>query len=759
MRKIFEEERIRKIPLRNRLSSLENVSFLHYVISAAKTEQRQIKTAQEPPECGMSNKKDTLNSHDLDATLVLTGRHNTDHDVMSKLEQEQINAPEFASRFQFICNYAAGGVGVVSKAKDVVFDRVVAVKALNDTLKDDPRAIGSFLYESRLNANLDHPSIVPVYALGKGRDGRWECVTKFIHGSSLNAFIDRIREKYDSRKINNLQEHRALVSRLEYFLKICEAVEYCHSMKIVHGDLKPDNILMGKFGELYLMDWGCAKETGSKPDQISGTPNYLPPEYLREKTVTPQIDIFALGMILFEMTTLRRGKQECSGKQSDDCTCRVVFDPKNYVHYQTKLKISPRIKAVIYKAVNPDPAERYQTVGELSADVRHFIYDEEVSAAPDNLIQKLFRKIYRNRMKTVLITGGIFLLLSAGLFFSYYRANRAEQRHSADTMRRLTLQTYTDYLATNLEKRFLTTQAQLLLFADNLLEDTLENNPRTSRFYDSALYRNPRTSPPGMIRSAYYPNPINLSHMVRTLPDQQKEPGMKLRDPKEYVYICNKILLYDLFSHNTNDTRDIHNELLSKENRIQRLYIKWADGTRYSYPGTYDDPATSAYRNRWDQEINFGVNRKIFWSAPYRGVTGTHRIACRYPLFTPQNKFLGLAGIETRLEKMLEPLILANQADPVHELYLLTGHGTALYIAHGKVELIDKQNTPANALSLPELDQLHAKLKANNMRQIEDIIRNEPYYISGIHIPALDAVLLQMISAAAMENHNHELKF
>lgn len=712
----------------------------------------------EKTECGMP-KKDTLNTRELDATLVLTGRHNTDNDVMAKLEQEQINVPEFAKRFQFICHYAAGGVGVVSKAKDVVFDRVVAVKTLNDHLKDDPGAISSFLYESRLNANLDHPSIVPVYALGKGEDGRWECVTKFIHGSSLNGFIDKIREKYDTKKISNLQEHHALVSRLEYFLKICEAVEYCHSMKIVHGDLKPDNILMGKFGEVYLMDWGCAKEIGTRPEQISGTPNYLPPEYLREKVVTPRIDIFALGMILFEMTTLRRGKQVCSGNQSEDCSCRVVFDEKNYVHYLPKLKISPRIRAIIRKAVNPDPAERYQTVAELSTDIRHFIYDEEVSAAPDNLLQKFFRTIYRNRMKTVLITGAIFLLLCGGLFLSYYRANRAERLHSVNTMRRLTLQAYTDYLATSLEKRFLTTQAQLLLFADNLLEDTLENNPRTSRFYDSSAYRNPRTSPPGMIRSKYYPNPINLSHMVRILPEDLKEPGMILRDPKEYVYICNKILLYDLFSHNTNDSRDIHNELLSSDNRIQRLYIKWADGTRYSYPGTYDDPDTAAYRNRWDQEIDFGKNRKIFWSNPYRGVTGTHRIACRYPLFTPQNKFLGLAGIETRLEKMLEPLIRANQADPIHKLYLLTKQGSALRITGGRIELIEKSSLPADTLALSRLQELLAKLKANNMRQIEVMIRNEPYYVSGIAIPTLEAVLLQMISVADMENHNHELSF
>ena len=120
---------------------------------------------------------------------------------------------------------------------------------------------------------------------------------------------------------------------------------------------------------------------------------------------------------------------------------------------------------------------------------------------------------------------------------------------------------------------------------------------------------------------------------------------------------------------------------------------------------------------------------------------------------------LGLAGIETRLEKMLEPLIRANQADPIHKLYLLTKQASALRITGGRIELIEKSSLPADTLALSRLQELLAKLKANNMRQIEVMIRNEPYYVSGIAIPTLEAVLLQMISVADMENHNHELSF
>ena len=105
-----------------------------------------------------------------------------------------------------------------------------------------------------------------------------------------------------------------------------------------------------------------------------------------------------------------------------------MHDERSYRHYQPALKIAPRIRAIILKAVNPDPAARYPSVAALAADVRHFIYDEEVSAAPDNLFQKFFRLVYRNRIKSILITGLLFALLCGELFYSYYRANR-EQEH------------------------------------------------------------------------------------------------------------------------------------------------------------------------------------------------------------------------------------------------------------------------------------------------------------------------------------------
>lgn len=168
-------------------------------------------------------------------------------------------SPDFSERFQYICDFGAGGVGRVAKARDLVFDRVIAVKSLNESFQDNADA-GPFLYrrmppECETGPSFHCPCLRPGKRQGRTLESRDE-----VHQRLLpERFINTIRGTYDKKKVNASQERHALISRLEYFLKICAVVEYCHSLKIVHGDIKPDNILMGNFGEVYLMDWGmCA---------------------------------------------------------------------------------------------------------------------------------------------------------------------------------------------------------------------------------------------------------------------------------------------------------------------------------------------------------------------------------------------------------------------------------------------------------------------------------------------------------------------
>lgn len=700
-------------------------------------------------------------TREIDATIVLAGAlGHRDENTFSGSDSEPMQSPDFSERFQYICDFGAGGVGRVAKARDLVFDRVIAVKSLNESFQDNADAVRSFIEECRLNAKLDHPSIVPVYDLGKDRDGHWRVAMKFINGSSLKRFINTIRGTYDKKKVNASQERHALISRLEYFLKICAVVEYCHSLKIVHGDIKPDNILMGNFGEVYLMDWGCARTFGTVPESLSGTPNYLPPEFLMDKIVTPLVDVYSLGMLLFEMTTLRRGNNNCPMPTEDSTTCCDVHNEQSYRHYLPFLKIAPRIRAIIRKAVNPDPSGRYQSVTELAADVRHFIYDEEVSAAPDNLFQKFFRMVNRNRVKSILITGLLFALLCGELFYSYYRTNRNNELRTVNTMRRLKLQGYTDILATAVEKNILQSQAQLLIFADNLIEDMQEcayaPPSSDSKFYSNEDYKNPETSPPGMVESPLYPNPVNLAYMMRMLPEKTSKLKQRLLDARQYVEICNKVISYDLTSHRINEAQNLHRELLGDKSMIQRLFVKWADGVRYVYPGTYDDPATATFRKCWNTFVNPGINRKIVWTAPYRGVLDAHRISCRYPMFAKNGNFLGIAGLELRLERLLAPLVKANDMDPVHELYLLDHNGNAVTVHEGRIVLLSGRKSPLSEFTDEEIRELARELRENRMAQFEKTIRGKNYFISGYLIKTIDGMLLQMIEENAMAHHNHK---
>lgn len=692
---------------------------------------------------------------DIEATIVLAATGRGSDEILSNGDEAQPDDSGFSNRFEIICEFASGGMGTITKARDLSFGRFVAVKTLNEIHRDKPDSVKAFIAECRLNAKLDHPSIVPIYALGRDKEGYWEAAMKLINGSSLNDFINTIRKNYDHKRVSQSQERHALISRLEYFLKICEVIEYCHSLKIVHGDLKPDNILMGQFGEVYVMDWGCAQPDGAKPEHLSGTPNYLPPEFLETKTVTTGIDIYALGMILFEISTLRRGNNHCPISNTDNCTCCDVNDSSSYRHYLPKLRLSPRLKAVILKAVSPDPKQRYATVTELAADVRHYIYDEEVSAAPDNPLQKLFRFIYHNRIKSFLIASVLLLLPVAGWLYTSFTAMEREQQKDLQMLQRLRLQSYTDLLSSAINRKLLQAQGQLLLFADNLTREIQIPPKRNQSFYSNDDYLTKETSPSGMEHSAYYAYPVNFFQMVRILPQSGGHPD-QWPGAGQYSELCRKILAYDLASRDIRRSDHRTRVLNNDDNLIHRLQVNWADGTRYSFPGTYGDPDTLRYQLCFRDDAPGAEDHQIIWSTPYPGVLPeTYRIRCQYPMLDKQRRHIGKARLELRLEKLLSPLLRANELDPVHELFFIFADGSIAQVTNKSLKLLPQTGKSEGGISSGRLHKLLAELKVNHMQQLITDIGGRSCFVSGNYLPLIDGYLIQLISVEAMKNHHH----
>ena len=166
--------------------------------------------------------------------------------------------PFLWNRYNEVEAIGEGGMGTVVRAHDVGLDRDVAIKRLRPELGDG-ESLQRFLMEAKATGQLEHPNIPPVYELGQDEQGNPYFALKLVRGQSLQQLIKRLREESDAA----LHDHYRFTHRLAIFQKVCEAVAYAHERGILHRDIKPDNIMVGEFGEVFLMDWGLAKDQGT----------------------------------------------------------------------------------------------------------------------------------------------------------------------------------------------------------------------------------------------------------------------------------------------------------------------------------------------------------------------------------------------------------------------------------------------------------------------------------------------------------------
>jgi serine/threonine protein kinase/Tfp pilus assembly protein PilF len=252
---------------------------------------------------------------------------------------------------------AAGGMGEVHRAVDVIFDREVAVKRLLPTYRGDADAGGRFRREAAMTARLQHPGIPPMHDLGTLTNGDPFLAMKLISGKTLAQLL---KERKDpSEDIPRL---------LSIFEQVCRAVGYAHAKGVIHRDLKPANVMVGEFGEVQVMDWGLAKEVGgaetlratpsealTDPQQrtmdgaIMGTLAYMAPEQARGEisTLDARADVFALGAILLQILT---GHGLYDGKNRIEILVEVLEDAKQG-------KFDPAIERLKASGIDADLVE------------------------------------------------------------------------------------------------------------------------------------------------------------------------------------------------------------------------------------------------------------------------------------------------------------------------------------------------------------------------------------------------------------------
>jgi eukaryotic-like serine/threonine-protein kinase len=342
------------------------------------------------------------------------------------------SATSGGQRFHVLRPHASGGLGVVYVALDREMHREVALKQIIDSHADDPVSRQRFLLEAEVTGGLEHPGIVPVYGLGTYAGGRPYYAMRFIRGDSLKEVIGRFHSE-QVLKSNSSRRSLALRKLLRHFLDVCNAIDYAHSRGVLHRDIKPGNIILGKHGETLVVDWGLAKAQGradagvsderplvpnspagsteTMPGSALGTPGYMSPEQARGdlEQLGPRSDVYSLGATLYCLLT---GKPPFEGNVNDVLLAvqKSAFQPPRSL----VPSIDRALEAVCQKAMALDPLARYETPKALGEDVERWMADEPVAAFRESWTRTLARWLTRHRTGVTAV-GAAMLVALAGL--------------------------------------------------------------------------------------------------------------------------------------------------------------------------------------------------------------------------------------------------------------------------------------------------------------------------------------------------------
>src|ERR1700722_8180272 len=187
--------------------------------------------------------------------------------------------------------FLGGGMSHVYRARDTVIGRTVAVKILTDEGCADPEAKARFLQAARLAGNVSHENVVNIYDYGEDAQGRPFMVMEFLRGEDL-------RHAMKGARVGGITD------KIRIALQLARALEYIHSLEITHRDIKPENVQVTPSGTVKLMDFGIAKTAGltmTRVGFVMGTPYYMAPEQVTGKEITPLVDVYAFGILLYEL--------------------------------------------------------------------------------------------------------------------------------------------------------------------------------------------------------------------------------------------------------------------------------------------------------------------------------------------------------------------------------------------------------------------------------------------------------------------------
>ncbi|MBI1313498.1 protein kinase [bacterium] len=334
--------------------------------------------------------------------------------------------------------HAKGGLGEIYIADDRELQRDVVLKFIKTRHRNRKECREQFRTEAEVTARLDHPGVVPVYGFGQTKDGRLCYAMRFIQGESLEDRIARLHAPMAAHKRHHgggspfspgrTVEFRGLLNR---FVTVCRTIAYANNRGILHRDIKPDNIMLGKYGDTLVVDWGLAmaidrdetarasgeqtlmpssgsesSSTGSTGGPV-GTPAYMSPEQATGVfNLTPASDIFALGATLYKLLT---GTAPYKGESAHEsiafARCGTFTLPRD-----RNSDIPRGLEAICLKAMSFDPGARYATALDLADDLERWLADEPLDAAADTRLQSIGRWFRHHRGWTLSLVSSLMVV-------------------------------------------------------------------------------------------------------------------------------------------------------------------------------------------------------------------------------------------------------------------------------------------------------------------------------------------------------------
>jgi serine/threonine-protein kinase len=618
------------------------------------------------------------------------------------------------ARFEVLGPLGVATTGELVVARDTHLGRNVAQKRLPAELAHVPELGARLRREARLLAQLDHPGLPPIYELEPGKDASTYSM-KLVEGKPLTKLVDEARAELE--RDGAAGEERRRAARLEAFVRVCDAVGFAHGKRVVHRELEPAHVLVGRHHDVFVIGWDHCRALGEpehaagpagigppgsrRPDDgaLIGNPAFMAPEQADGRTdeVDARTDVYALGLLLQEIVSLRPPRAGADAEALLDAARRGEREPLRPPARGVAVPVA--LAAIVDKASAVRRQDRYASAASLADDVRAYLRGDPVSAHAETRLERAGRAVARRRSSAVVALGVLFALAAAGALALVAReAQHGEERRRRDDRTQAFLVAAAQQ-SQAIDAVFQRARAEVATLAVRVAEALEGAEPEAERAYRGGDFDDPTRAPPDLLPSRSYGASVSLewpaftiAPAARALPTTEPVNRLaRLRGVFEDAVVAGSGL------EPTLDRGELRRTILDQGTAVHRIRVTLANGVSVAYPGIGGARPDEDPRARAGYALAIGT-RGVRWGEPFRDPVGRGLLVTgATPIVDAHGERQGVAGVEIALDG-LRGSLLAPVGPYVLETYLVAPGGrVVLRVGEGAPAIAASTVDPAPA--------------------------------------------------------------